>query len=170
MFYRTLRILRDIIEVYIPVASFIVMFCAFIIQIFFRYVLHDPLTWPFELTTVGFVWTVVLGGIHAMRTRSHIAFGIVYDLMSLRWQRISRISSNIFISVGFGIALYPCYKFVAFMKMKQTPDFQIPFNIVYAPFVVFCAFVIAYALIDLWQDIRPGYRGVEEQVQEASRT
>ena len=38
-------VLRDVVEIYIPVTSFVIMFLVFILQIFCRYVLRQPLQW-----------------------------------------------------------------------------------------------------------------------------
>jgi len=40
---KTRDILRDIVELYIPAAAFVIMFVMFVVQIFFRYVLRNPL-------------------------------------------------------------------------------------------------------------------------------
>ncbi|QQE80563.1 TRAP transporter small permease [Alicyclobacillus sp. SO9] len=167
---QTLKVLRNIVEIYIPVISFSVMFCAFIVGIFYRYVLDNPLTWPFEVSSIGFLWAALFGAVYAMRTRSHIAFDVVYDLMSPRVQRIARLVSNGLMFVGFSIALYPTYHYIQFMHTQQTPDFQIPFNVVYAPFALFCLTVSIYSLIDLWQDIRSMFHHRETLLREGQQT
>ena len=42
---KTRDILRDIVEIYIPVATFVIMFVTSVLQIFFRYVVRQPLAW-----------------------------------------------------------------------------------------------------------------------------
>lgn len=152
---RRLRdVLFDAIEIYIPVASFVVMFITFIIEIFYRYVLNNPLTWPFEITTITFVWTVLFGAIYTMRRREHIAFSLIYDLMSATWQRRVRLLSNGITFVGFGIAIVPSYRYVSFMHIQKTPVFQVPFSTIYAPFLVFLLAVMFYTLQDILKDLR----------------
>lgn len=146
--------LFDIIEIYIPVASFVVMFLTFIIEIFWRYVLDSPLTWPYETTTITFVWTVLFGAIYTMRKRQHMVFSLIYDLMSPRFQRIMRFISNGLVFVGFGIAVFPSYQFISFMHLQTTPVFNVPFSMIYAPFLLFLVMVMYYSLRDIIDDIR----------------
>ncbi|RKX82557.1 MAG: hypothetical protein DRP58_10120, partial [Spirochaetes bacterium] len=70
----------DLIEIYIPSFTFILLFIAFLLQIFYRYFLV-PLTWPLELTLLCFIWTALLGGLYAKRDNSHVQFTIVYDMV-----------------------------------------------------------------------------------------
>lgn len=58
---RTGSLLRDLVELYIPAASFVIMFLVFILQIFFRYIVRQPLQWAYEVTVSCSLWLVILG-------------------------------------------------------------------------------------------------------------
>ncbi|MDR1058903.1 MAG: TRAP transporter small permease, partial [Treponema sp.] len=58
---KALLFIRNVFELYLPVAAFIALFCSFILQVFFRYVVRHPLTWTQEVITLGFIWSVVFG-------------------------------------------------------------------------------------------------------------
>ena len=62
---KTRDILRDLVEIYVPVASFVIMFVVFIAQIFSRYILRAPLAWAYEVTVSCYLWLVVLGACYA---------------------------------------------------------------------------------------------------------
>lgn len=170
---RIYKLFFDIIEIYIPVASFSVMFITFIIEVFWRYILNDPLTWPFETTTIMFLWTVLFGAIYTMRKRQHIVFSLLYDVVPPRVQRIMRFTSNGIMFVGFGAAIYPSYQFISFMHTQSSPVFGVPFSIIYAPFLLFLVMIMYYSLRDIIDDIRDMIRlreGTHEDGTERGRS
>lgn len=57
-----------------------------LLQVFFRYVLNDPLTWSEELARYLFIWCAFLGWIVASRRRSHLAMTFVVDKLPPRAQ------------------------------------------------------------------------------------
>ncbi len=158
---------REVIEVYIAVASFAVMLITFLIQIFFRYVMDDPLTWPFELTTVTFVWAVVLGASYAMRRREHLMFTLLYDRLSERLQLIVRFASNGIVCAGLIIVYYPSFSYISFMGRQSTNVLNIPFSLVYAPFMYFLSISIFYLLTDIIKDIRSVVGGRSTSIPES---
>jgi len=151
------KLVQNLIEIYIPLLSFIVMFITFLMEVFFRYVLNNPLTWPFEVTTVTFLWTVLFGAILAMRSREHIAFPLFYEKVSKEIQRVLRFLSNGLIFVSCALVLYPSYRYISFMKTQDTPVLNIPFSLVYAPFMVFLIMIMVYTGRDIIADIRRTY-------------
>ena len=148
------QFLLDLVEIYIPVLSFIVMFFAFIIGIFFRYALNHPLTWPQELSILGFIWTTMFGACFARRMGSHVAFTMVYDKASPKTQLWMRLIGNLLIAVAFALAFYKTADFVQFMAFQKTPVLRIPFNIGYFPYLVFMVFIFARIAVDLVKDTR----------------
>jgi TRAP-type C4-dicarboxylate transport system permease small subunit len=149
MLKRIGAIVLDVIEIYIPVASFIVMLFAFLLEIFYRYVLDNPLTWPFEVTTITFLWTVLFGAIYARRTNEHIVFSLLFDIMPLKVQEVFRFLGNSIIFTAFGIGLYPAYNYIQFMKTQTSPALGVPFNVIYFPYLIFSVCIMGYSLRDL---------------------
>jgi TRAP-type C4-dicarboxylate transport system permease small subunit len=144
----------DIVEIYIPVVTFVILFLMFVIQIFFRYCLNNPLTWTEEITLSTYIWTVMFAAAYARRTGEHVAFTMFYDNVSPVKQAIFRIVGNVIVMSGFIIALYPSYDFVMFQKIKVSTVFRIPFHIVYFPFLVFIVLTIGHSIYDIVADIR----------------
>ncbi|MCK5201910.1 MAG: TRAP transporter small permease [Spirochaetales bacterium] len=148
----------DLIEVYIPSITFILLFVAFLLQIFYRYFLV-PLTWPLELTLLCFIWTALLGGLYAKRDNSHVQFTIVYDMVKPKTQLWMRLIGNFMLFVSFCIALYPSYDYVVFMAYKKSNVMKIPMNLAYSPFVVFLVFMIGRLGYDLFIDFKKLTKG-----------
>ena len=151
---KTRDILRDIVELYIPIASFAIMFIIFIAQIFFRYVLRMPLAWAYEVTVTCYLWLVVLGACYAQRHHSHVYFTLVTDVMPLRLQAFAIFLGNLLIAFTFVWSFIPSVDFIQFMAKQKTAVFQIGLYFVYCPYIVFLAFHFLYMLRDMVLDFK----------------
>lgn len=151
---KTRDILLDLVELYIPAASFVLMFVVFILQIFARYVVRSPLAWAYEVTVSCYLWTVVLGACLAQRERSHVVFTLIYDKLPLRVRAFSSFLGSALIAFAFACSFLPSVEFVQFMAMQKTSVLKIGLNIVYAPYIPFLALMILYMLRDMYTDFR----------------
>lgn len=151
---RILQVLADIIEIYIPSLAFITMFASFVIQIFFRYFLNNPLTWPYEVSVFGFLWTALFGALYAKRTNSHVKFTLIYDHLSPKKQLIIRLVGNSLVCIAFIIGFYPAYDYISFLAYQKSTVLLIPYNIIYFPFVIFLAGIIIRLILDIIADIK----------------
>jgi C4-dicarboxylate transporter DctQ subunit len=148
------KVLLDVVELYIPMAVFVMMFVLFIVNIFFRYVLNSPLTWPFELIVSGFVWLAILSATYVRRVGGHVKFTMTYERMSPLMQTVVRIIVNLIIG-GLFITITPAtLDWVDFMAFKPTASLRIPFSYVYLPTVPFLILVAAHCIYDVVMDIR----------------
>lgn len=149
---KVLEFVRNFVEIYLPVCSFVMMFVVFVIQIAARYVFNSPLPWAYEVTVTCYLWTVVLSACYAERTRSHVTFTLVYDALGIKAKAVCAFLGNLIIAVAFAVSIVPSIKFVAFMKMQQTSVFHIGLNIVYAPYILFLVFILIYTLSDMYNE------------------
>ena len=154
---KTRDILRDIVEIYIPVASFVIMFVIFIAQIFSRYILRAPLAWAYEVTVSCYLWLVVLGACYAQRNRSHVTFTLLTDKLPMRVQAAFIGLGSLLIAVAFIWSFVPSVEFVGFMKAQKTSVLRIGLNIVYAPYIPFLVFNILYMLSDIILDFKVAF-------------
>lgn len=151
---KTRDILRDIVEIYIPVATFVIMFVTFVLQIFFRYVVRQPLAWAYEVTVSCYLWLVILGACYAQRDHGHVTFTLITDKMPIRGRAFCTFLGSLLICVAFTWAFVPSLKFVLMMKMQKTSMLKIGLNIVYFPYIVFLALTILYMLRDMILDFK----------------
>ena len=150
---RILLTTLDVLEIYIPTLSFALMFVVFIIEIAWRY-LVVPLTWTMEFSLMAFLWTTLLGACWALRDDSHVVFGLVYDSVGPTAQRAIRLAGNGLLFLAFCIALYPSWKFVAFMAFKKADVMQISMSIVFSPYIAFTVLTLGRLGYKLWTDLR----------------
>ena len=121
-------------------------------EIFFRYVLNQPLTWTYEITVAAYTWVAILTASYARKTDENVVFGVVYDKVSPKVQIIFRIIGNVFIVTTYAILLYPAYKQIQFSAYRSTSVLKIPLNIVFFPFLIFLILIIFYSIIDIIKD------------------
>lgn len=148
------KFLLDLVEIYIPSVSFTVMFISFIIQIFTRYVLNNPVVWSYELTIFGFIWTALLGALYAKRKASHVKFTLLYDMYTPTARIWVRLVGNSLILISFIAGFWPALDYVLFMGFKKSTVLNIPYDVVFFPFVIFMAGMIGRFAVDVWQDAR----------------
>ncbi|MCD5414381.1 MAG: TRAP transporter small permease [Clostridiales bacterium] len=164
--------IRSLIEIYVPVVTFTVMFITFIIQITMRYVFKNPLTWTFEITVICFSWTVIFGACYAMRDRSHVKFTLIYDSLSKRKAAIARALGNLIIVTAFSLLIIPSYRFIAFMSFQSTAVFSVKLSWIFMPFLYFLVSIILYTFEELIEDYsvirgkrgRVKHKNLEEKV------
>ena len=151
---RVFYILRDVFEIYVPLIAFAVMFLTFILQIVARYVFKYPLTWAYEITVIGFSWSVIFGACYAMRSRSHVKFTLIYDMLSGKKAAILRLLGNLIILVAFVALLVPSIEYVKFMDFQSTSVFKIKLSWIFSAFIYFVISMVGYTLSETVEDVR----------------
>ena len=151
---KPILILRDWVELYIPIISFIIMFVVFLLQIFCRYVMRSPLQWAYEVTVTCYLWLVVLGACYAQREHAHVMFTLIYDKMPTRMKAFTAFLGNFLMLFAFAWSFLPSVKFIDFMKMQKTSILKIGLNIVYAPYIPFLILMMIYIAIDMYHEFR----------------
>ena len=144
--------LRDCVEIYIPVIAFCVLFIVFVMQVFFRYILRDPKPWSMEVTSMCYVWVVMLGACYTQRKRSHVTFTLIYDALSVRWKAFTAFLGNLIIAVAFAVAILPTWKYIQFMAVQKSSVLKVGLNYIYFPYIVFLLLILAYTVMDLYED------------------
>lgn len=146
--------LRDVIEICVPIAAFIVMFVTFILQVFFRYAVKHPLTWTQEVIVVAFVWLVMFGACYTMRRTSHVKFTLVYDKLNPRRAALSRMIGNLIIVLTFLTLIVPSYKYSLFLHFQMTGTLRISYTYIFMPFVYLVCAVVGYMVPEILEDFR----------------
>lgn len=151
---RVFYILRDVIEIYVPLMAFAVMFLTFILQIVARYVFKYPLTWAYEITVIGFSWSVIFGACYAMRSRSHVKFTLIYDMLTGKKAAVLRMLGNLIILVAFVALFIPSIEYVKFMDFQSTSVFKIKLSWIFSAFIYFVISMVGYTLSEIVEDVQ----------------
>lgn len=144
-------IFRNIIELGLPCAAFCILFIAFIWQIISRYIFNQPISWSNEVQVFGYIWTVLPGAGYVMRKKRHVAFTVLYDVLSERSQRIMRVVGNSLLGVTYTILLPYAIQYVA-SDTAMTAVFRVSRRWFFFPIIIFVFTAICYSFYDVYTD------------------
>jgi len=143
----------------VGVAIFAAMFCAFLLQVFMRYVVNRPLGWSDELSVILYVWGIFWGAAFMTTEREHVALDLVYTALPDRGKRLFAALGALIVAALFGAALPATADYVRFMARERTSVLGVRFDLVFAPFVLFLVAAVLRALLRFrrlcgrrWQD------------------
>jgi len=129
------------------------MFLVFILQIFYRYILNNPLSWTYEVTVLGFLWTTLLGACYVRRIHSHICFDMAYQNRSEKVKIIFRLTGNTIVIIGCLIGVFPTYQYLLDMSIEKTAVLRIPLSFGFLPAFVFIILITGYSIYDVVLDV-----------------
>ncbi len=145
-------VIRDCVELYIPLLAFVVLFLVFCFQVFMRYVVNQPQPWTLEVEQMCFLWLVLLGACYAQREKSHVTFTLLYDNLGVKGKAVTALLGNILIAVTFLAAAIPSLRYI--LKLSSlTSILKVPKTVVFFPFVIFTVIIFLYALMDIYAEI-----------------
>ncbi len=123
----------DFFEVGVTSVAFLVIFVTFMISIISRYVLRVPVTWTYEISILGYMWTMFFGVGRALRNDEHVVFSLVYDKVSPAKKSFFLLLYNALLAILLLLCVSP--GFSAMLKSNSaTGVLKLPYKIVFAPF------------------------------------
>ena len=138
----------DIFDIGVTSASFIVIFVTFMISIFSRYVFKKPVPWTYELSILGYMWTMFFGVGKAIENDEHVVFSLVYDKISPAGKKLCLILYNIMMVALLLICFIPCVQADMKSTMK-TGVLKLPYKIMFAPFFYMMAEIIVRSVMNV---------------------
>ena len=126
-------------------ALFAVIIVCVSLQVFFRYVLNDPLTWSEELARFSFMWMVFLGLGLAERDDQHIAVDFFVSKMPSGAQKVVRLAVEVFCIVVLAVACYQSFGVIQVQAAMRS----VALNISMAYFAVVVP--IGFAILCLYK-------------------
>ena len=135
------------VAAWLAAAGFAVMFAAFIVQIFSRYVLNDPTAWTQEVTLICYVWVVFWCAAFLLEDRDQITFDMLTIAMPVPVRRWLAIACAILVGVAFAIVLPETIDWIRFMRFEKSPVLGLRYDWLYSIFILFCCVVVLRALL-----------------------
>ncbi len=130
------------------------MFLAFVVQITARYVVNYPLPWTLELSLTTWLWTVFWGSAFCLRHRDHIAFDMLYNIVSPGLRKVFGIISALAIIIAMLVSLPATWDWVSFLTIKKSATLRIPLAYVFSFFLLFMVGTIVIYVVRLRQILR----------------
>jgi C4-dicarboxylate transporter DctQ subunit len=135
-------------------AMLAVMFFAFVLQVFFRYVLNWPTGWTIELSAVLWIWIVLWGAAFVLREQEEMRFDLIYASVGSRVRGAMFLVFATVLVVLYGMSLPAVVDYVTFMKVQKTAYMHLRFDWVFSIYVVFVvATIVRYVWLS-WQVLR----------------
>lgn len=131
---------------------FLAMFLGFIVQIFSRYVMNEPLSWTIEFVRIMAIWTVFWSAAFLVPIRDHVSLEVLYVLCPAPVQRVLSIAT---LALGAGVLLYSLpaiLDLIGFLDRRNSPVLGWPMSWVFGCYILF---VLGYAAQSIW-----GLRGL----------
>jgi len=127
----------------VAVGLLTVMFLSFILQIMFRYVFNNPLSWTLELSLTTWLWLVFWGGAFNLKNSDHVRFDIIYVESGLKVRRVLALVSAIAIVAGLVTAFPATVDFISFKKIRTSSAMDIRMDVVFSVYIIFAVGVAA---------------------------
>lgn len=126
----------------VAVALLSAMFSVFILQVFFRYVVNNPLGWTLEACLLCWLVLVFWGGAFSVKDKDHVRFDIFYNAAPRKLRILFSLISALAIVVALAVSFPATFDFVAFMKIESTSLLKIRFDILFSIYLLFSIIVI----------------------------
>ncbi len=139
---------------FVAVSLLAAMFSAFLLQIFMRYIMNNPLGWTLEMCVILYIWTVFWTSAFILKESDHITFTVLSDYVRPSVKRVMSIIGHIIIGIAFVSALPAVIDYVTFMKIESTPIAHLRFDFVFSVFVVFLAAVSVRSIINVFRNLK----------------
>ena len=153
VFKKVGRVFADVVELYIPITVFLLMFVVFLINIFTRYILKNPQNWTLEFSVNSFVIIGLLGACAAYRKEDHVVFDLFYNKASLKGQVIMRIFSAVLVIIFFILALPGTFYYLTHHKAISSV-MRIPYNYIFVSFPILLVSVVIRSAYRMVLDIK----------------
>ena len=121
----------------ISAAMLAALFFAFILQIFSRYILNDPISWTVEACLTIWVWLVFWSNSFVVKHDEHITFDLLYFAVKPNIRRVFALIGSLAIMIGIAISIYPTWDWIDFLRIKKSTILYIPMRTVFSIYLIF---------------------------------
>ena len=124
-------------------------------QVLFRYILNNSLTWSEELAKFIFIWITFLGAAICFRDRIHLKVDFLTNKLPVKYGILMEVLNTLLIIIFSGIMLVVGTLWVINVSGTLSPAMGLPLNIVfYAAFPVSAVLTFLYGLARLKKEIK----------------
>jgi len=144
----------SVIDIYFPVAAFVVLFVFYFILILLRYFFGRSIGWMYETMYIVFAWSTVMSAAYGSRKNDTISFNVVYDHLSDKMKCVFNIIADGILVGLFVYSMPALMRGIKAQAMTKTATLKISNSIVFFPYVIFVVLMIIYHLRDLIRSVK----------------
>lgn len=141
---RLLRLIWNYAAETVVVILMALMVITLAVQVLFRYVLDNPLSWSEELARYAFVWITFLGAAVAYRHRGHIVVDMMLHLIPVQMRAALAWVVEILVAVTLVVLVRDGLRMVETTSNVRATMLQIPMSYIYAAIPVSAALMLVY--------------------------
>lgn len=138
------------------------IFVLFILQIFTRYVIRQPLGWTLEACLIAWLWLVFWSAAFTLNNNDHVRFTVLADAARPGLKRVFTVIAAVAFIAAFGLSLPATADFIGFMAIEKTSLLKIPFDLVFSIYLIFAIAIIVRCLGQIVVTIRATRPGSAE--------
>lgn len=143
----------------VAAAVFALLFLVFIVQVALRFLFNRPLAWSDELIVILYILMVFWSAATLLKEKDHVMLDLVYAALPPGGQRIFAVLGAA-LTAGLLLVLLPeAFDYVRFMQREKTAVLDIPFSLVFAPFLLFVILIAWRYLVKLARLFGREWRG-----------
>lgn len=157
---RFARGLYDAIE-YVAIGAYVALFVLINVQVFWRYVLNNPLSWPEEVARALFIWISYLGLIKVVREQSSYRI----DFLAMRMPgplRLAVATVVDLVTLTFFVAVIAHAGLVIRSNWSMTTSIPMPINVIYLSLPVAIVFILPLLVVLIVRRLGCLVRGEDE--------
>ncbi len=143
---------------YVAVGLLTAMFLSFLLQIFSRYVLVNPLGWTLEACLVTWLWLVFWSCAFIVRERDHVTFNLFYIAMPAPLRRVLALVASAALVAAFLVSLPATLDYVTFMEIESTSLLRIRFDFLFSIYPIFLVAVAVQGITRIVRLLSPAWR------------
>lgn len=123
----------DKVEDSIGLVCYVTMFIVVLIQVFFRFVLHNALSWTEEVARYLMIWMICVGISAGVKSRAHIGIEAIVDRLPKKVSRVMAFVIDIVVLLIYiCTAVFSVQMVISTYESQQlTPSTRIPMYWIY---------------------------------------
>ncbi len=94
-------------------------------QVWYRFILNDPLSWSEEASRYLFVWISFMGAAAGVRYQVHLGIDLMEKILPAGSYRIAVIIVNLIIQVFLLMIIYWGFKILGVIQFQESPSMHI---------------------------------------------
>ena len=115
-------------------------------QVWYRFILNDPLSWSEEASRYLFVWISFMGAAAGVRYQVHLGIDLMEKILPAGSYRIAVIIVNLIIQVFLLMIIYWGFKILGVIQFQESPSMHISMRYPYMAVPVGAIFMFINSL------------------------
>lgn len=115
-------------------------------QVWYRFILNDPLSWSEEASRYLFVWISFMGAAAGVRYQVHLGIDLMEKILPAGGYRIAVIIVNLIIQIFLLMIIYWGFKILGVIQFQESPSMHISMRYPYMAVPVGSIFMLINSL------------------------